>query len=158
MLDEQARILKLLWREPRASYAGKHFTLRRRCASPSRCSRTIPLWVGGTGEKRTLRVVAESADGWNTFLMPEEDFDRKLAALAGHCADFGRDPAGIRIQVVIRAVLRETEAEARAAASEVAARQNADPERCGRARSSAPRRCASSGSSRCGGGASATSW
>ena len=38
-----------------------------RCASPSRCRTPMPLWIGGAGEKRTLRIVAEHATGWNTF-------------------------------------------------------------------------------------------
>jgi len=38
--------------------------------------------------------VAEMADGWNTFLMPEEEYRHKLDVLAGHCKDFGRDRGG----------------------------------------------------------------
>jgi alkanesulfonate monooxygenase SsuD/methylene tetrahydromethanopterin reductase-like flavin-dependent oxidoreductase (luciferase family) len=129
MLEEEARILKLLWREERANYEGRHFTLRDAMCEPKPVQDSIPLWVGGSGERRTLRVVAESADGWNTFLMSEEDFDRKLAALDGHCADFGRDRAEIRIGMVMRAVMRDSEAEAEDALRELAERMHADPAR-----------------------------
>jgi alkanesulfonate monooxygenase SsuD/methylene tetrahydromethanopterin reductase-like flavin-dependent oxidoreductase (luciferase family) len=53
----------------------------------------------------TLRHVAAFADGWNTFLMPLDEFDHKLTVLDGHCADVGRPRAEIRIQLVLQAVL-----------------------------------------------------
>lgn len=59
-------------------------------------TRKIPLLIGGGGEKKTLRLVAEHADIWHTF-GDVETFRRKIAILRGHCADVGRDPAGIEI-------------------------------------------------------------
>ena len=56
--------------------------------------------------------MAEHADGWNTFLMSDDEFRHKLDVLAGHCADVGRDPEDIRKQLVLRAILGETESEA----------------------------------------------
>ena len=56
----------------------------------------IPLWIGGSGEQLTLRVVAEFADGWNTFLGPIDTYRRKLDVLAGHCREVGRDPNDLR--------------------------------------------------------------
>ena len=47
------------------------------------------------GEQLTLKVVAESADGWNTFFLPPEEYQAKVDILAGHCRDVGRDPAEI---------------------------------------------------------------
>ena len=72
----------------------------------------IPLWIGGSGEKVTMRHVAAEADGWNTFLMPLEEFDHKLDVLDGHCADVGRERSDIRIQLVMQAVLGADAAEA----------------------------------------------
>jgi alkanesulfonate monooxygenase len=56
-------------------------------------------------------MVAESADGWNTFMIPLDAYQRKLEALAAHCRDTGRDPADIRKSLVLGAVIGETEAE-----------------------------------------------
>ena len=61
----------------------------------------LPILVGGAGEKVTLRIVAEHADGWNTF-GPPESFARKNAILDQHCADVGRDPAAIERTVAIQ--------------------------------------------------------
>ena len=72
----------------------------------------IPLWIGGSGERVTLRHVAAQADGWNTFLMPVEEFDHKLDVLDGHCAEVGRDRSEIRVQLVLQAVLGANEREA----------------------------------------------
>jgi F420-dependent oxidoreductase-like protein len=112
MLDETARILRSLWTNERTTFAGEHFRLTDAMAEPKPLQEHLPLWVGGSGERRTLRIVAEHADGWNTFLSDREAYAHKLDVLARHCADVGRDPEDIRKQVVLQAVLGETEAEA----------------------------------------------
>ncbi|MDO5502756.1 MAG: LLM class F420-dependent oxidoreductase [Actinomycetia bacterium] len=61
-------------------------------------TRDIPVLIGGGGEKKTLRMVAEHADIWHTFVQGEE-LERKLSVLAGHCADVGRDMAEIEVSV-----------------------------------------------------------
>ena len=65
----------------------------------------IPLWIGGGGEKRTLRAVARYANGWNYFMTTPEEYRQKLDALEGHCRDWGRDPASIRKQLITWAIL-----------------------------------------------------
>jgi alkanesulfonate monooxygenase SsuD/methylene tetrahydromethanopterin reductase-like flavin-dependent oxidoreductase (luciferase family) len=112
MLDEAAHVLRGLWTNERTTFAGKHFQLRDAMAEPKPLQEHLPLWVGGSGERRTLRIVAEHADGWNAFLAPPDEYRHKLDVLARHCADVGRDPDDIRKQVVARAILGETEAEA----------------------------------------------
>jgi probable F420-dependent oxidoreductase len=58
--------------------------------------RDIPVLIGGGGEKKTLRMVAEHADIWHSFA-DAETLKRKVGILRQHCADVGRDPAEIEI-------------------------------------------------------------
>ncbi len=56
--------------------------------------RDIPILIGGGGERKTLRLVAQHADIWHSF-SGRDDYPRKDAILQRHCADVGRDPAEI---------------------------------------------------------------
>ena len=67
--------------------------------------------IGGAGERKTLRIVAEHADIWNAFGTPEV-LAHKDAVLRAHCADVGRDPAAIERTVGCKITIRSTEAEA----------------------------------------------
>jgi alkanesulfonate monooxygenase SsuD/methylene tetrahydromethanopterin reductase-like flavin-dependent oxidoreductase (luciferase family) len=58
----------------------------------------LPLWIGGGGEKVTLRIAAEHAGGWNVPFIPPDGYRHKSAVLDEHCAAVGRDPATIRRQ------------------------------------------------------------
>jgi F420-dependent oxidoreductase-like protein len=121
MLDDACRIVKALWTQETATVAGRHFSVTDARCEPKPVQSPLPLWIGGSGEKRTLRIVAEHATGWNTFHGDVAAYQHKLDVLAGHCADVGRDPSTIRKQVVLRAILGETEAEADDTARERAA-------------------------------------
>ena len=112
MLDEACRAIKALWTDTRANYAGKHYTLTDALSEPKPVQKPMPLWVGGSGERRTLRIVAEHATGWNTFHGDPAEYRHKLDVLENHCADVGRDPNEIRKQIVIRTVLGDTTQEA----------------------------------------------
>jgi len=57
-------------------------------------TRDIPVLIGGGGERKTLRLVAEHADMWHSFASADE-FPAKAAVLGRHCADVGRDPPSI---------------------------------------------------------------
>jgi F420-dependent oxidoreductase-like protein len=121
MLDEACRIVKALWTQERATVEGKHFQVRDALCEPKPVQSPLPLTIGGSGERRTLRIVAEHADGWNMFFGDVGEYQHKLEVLERHCADVGRDPAQIRRQVVFQAVLGDTEAQARERAGERAA-------------------------------------
>jgi alkanesulfonate monooxygenase SsuD/methylene tetrahydromethanopterin reductase-like flavin-dependent oxidoreductase (luciferase family) len=71
----------------------------------------LPIMVGGTGERKTLRIVAERADIWNAFGTPEV-LAHKDAVLREHCAAVGRDPAAIERTVGCKITIRSTESEA----------------------------------------------
>jgi F420-dependent oxidoreductase-like protein len=127
MLGESLTILKSLWTKQRTTFEGRWYQVRDASCEPKPVQRPhMPLWVGGAGEQLTLRVVAESADGWNTFLLPPEDYRHKLEVLAEHCKAVGRDPADIRKSLVFRAVVREHQAEAERSPAAAALRQR-DP-------------------------------
>ena len=86
-----------MWTEPRTTFSGRHYQLKDAMCEPKPLQQPrIPLWIGGSGERVTLRHVAAEADGWNTFLMPVEEFDHKLDVLDAHCRDVGRDRSDIR--------------------------------------------------------------
>jgi F420-dependent oxidoreductase-like protein len=113
MLDEACRVLRGLWTQERFTFAGKHFALEDARMEPKPLQERLPLIVGGDGERRTLRIVAEHADVWNTGMEELETFRHKLGVLARHCQDVDRDPGEIRKSLTFRAVLGEDEAELR---------------------------------------------
>ena len=110
MLDEACRVMRGLWTEPRFSFEGEHYQLQNAQMEPKPVQARLPLIIGGEGEKRTLRIVAEHADVWNSGLHEVETFRHKLDVLGRHCEAVGRDPATIRKSLTFRAVLATDEA------------------------------------------------
>ena len=110
MLNEAVQIVRSLWTEHRSTVIGQHFRVEDALCEPKPVQRPHPpLWIGGAGEKKTLRVVAQYADGWNTFFMPQEAYRHKLDVLAAHAKAVGRDPAEVRKQLVVQAVVGDSE-------------------------------------------------
>lgn len=81
------------------SFEGRHFRLTDAFCDPSPVQSHLPLWVGGAGEKRTLRIAAELADGWNIPFVSPEVFAHKRSVLERHCDVLGRDVNEIRCAV-----------------------------------------------------------
>lgn len=96
MLDEAATIVRSLLTEPRTTFHGRHFRVEDASCLPAPVQPRLPLWIGGVGEKRTLRLVARHADGWNAAYVPPKEFARLSGVLDGWCDAEGRDPATIR--------------------------------------------------------------
>ena len=109
MLDEACHVMRALWTEPRANFTGEHYTLTDARCEPKPVQERMPLWIGGSGEKRTLRIVAEHATGWNTFHGDPAEYRHKLDVLERHCEAVGRDPGEIRKQIVARGPLTSDE-------------------------------------------------
>ncbi len=128
-LDESIQIMKGLWTEPRYSFAGKHYTITDALCEPKPVQRPhIPIWIGGAGPKLTLKVVANQADGWNTFLMPRENYQILLGALERHCAKAGRDPASIRKSLAASLVIDTNPARLDEKLAAVARQRSTTPE------------------------------
>lgn len=93
-LEETLRIAKLMWSGEVKPYTGKHYRLAEPINNPLPLSKPHPpILVGGGGEKKTLRLVAEYADACNLYTPPFiswEDMTRKLDVLKRHCDEVGR--------------------------------------------------------------------
>jgi F420-dependent oxidoreductase-like protein len=102
-LDEACRTFKLLWTQERSDFDGRHYRLRNAIANPKPVQQPHPpIWIGGSGERKTLRVVAEHADVWNAPGGEAAEVARLSSVLDAHCADVGRDPDEIRRSVQFR--------------------------------------------------------
>lgn len=92
-LEETLQIAKQMWSDDEEPYHGKHYLLERTLNSPQPLSQPHPpILIGGGGEKKTLRLVAQYADACNLFARMGTDTVRhKLDVLKQHCDDVGRD-------------------------------------------------------------------
>ena len=113
MLDEACRIMRSLWTQETTTFEGKHYHLKDARLEPKPVQERLPLVIGGSGERRTLRIVAEHGDVWNTFYGDLEHYRHLLDVLAAHCSDVGRDPGDVRRSLTFRAILGEDEAAAK---------------------------------------------
>ena len=92
-LEETLRLAVQMWAGDASPFEGRHLHLERPVGNPLPLSQPRPpILIGGMGERRTLRLVAEYADACNLFDIPDggETIKRKLDVLASHCDDVGR--------------------------------------------------------------------
>ena len=98
MLEETLQIAHQMWEGERgteASFDGRHYQARRLLNSPQSITRPrVPIMIGGGGERKTLRLVAQYADATNVFGGPEQ-IHHKYEVLREHCEAIGRDPEEI---------------------------------------------------------------
>ncbi|WP_089717456.1 TIGR03560 family F420-dependent LLM class oxidoreductase [Candidatus Entotheonella palauensis] len=109
-LGESVQILKQLWSQDRVTFQGQHYQLDNALCAPKPVQSTLPLWIGGQGEQRLLRLVAQEADGWNMVLgcsVPE--VRHKLEVLQRHCDALGRDMAAIDKSLFVFTYLCDTD-------------------------------------------------
>jgi F420-dependent oxidoreductase-like protein len=94
-LEEALQICRAMFTEEAPSFAGKHYRIEKALNIPRPVQPNGPrIMIGGSGEKRTLRLVAQYADMCNINGSPDT-IRHLLEVLRGHCADVGRDPSEI---------------------------------------------------------------
>ncbi len=98
-LEEAIQCVRGLLREDSVDFDGTWFHLKDAQCVPKPVQTKLPIWVGGGGEKRTLRIAAQWADGWNIPFVGPETFAHKRDVLLQHCDAVGRDPAEIQTAV-----------------------------------------------------------
>jgi F420-dependent oxidoreductase-like protein len=102
LLEDALELLPLMWGPGAPRFEGRTLTVSQATCYPRPLQERIPILVGGSGERRTLRLVARHADACNLFGDPET-VRHKLAVLGEHCAAEGREPATIEVTHLARA-------------------------------------------------------
>lgn len=99
MLDEAATIIRGMLRQQRTTFHGKYYHVEDAANLPQPMQSRLPIWIGGLGEKKTLRIVAKHADGWNAAYTSVENFERLNGVLDRWCETEQRDPKDIKRSV-----------------------------------------------------------
>ncbi len=94
-LNEACQVIKGLFENERTTFHGKYYQLEDAPLVPKPVQDRLPLFIGGGGEKVTLRLTAQWADEWNVW-GDVATLVHKMSVLDGHCADVGRDPGSIQ--------------------------------------------------------------
>lgn len=111
-VNEAIQCVRGLLTRSHTDFAGEFFTLTDAQCEPKPVQTRLPIWVGGGGEKVTLRIAAEHADGWNVPFLAPETFAHKNRVLDEHCATVGRDPATIERAANVGIAMRPGDLEA----------------------------------------------
>ncbi|MAU65327.1 MAG: hypothetical protein CL882_04845 [Dehalococcoidia bacterium] len=104
MFEEAVKIIKLMWNDSPANYSGEFYEINNVFCEP-RPNPDPVLMLGGGGEKKTLKIVAQHADWWNDVMRKPEALKRKLDVLKSHCLTVGRDYNNIRKTVSARFII-----------------------------------------------------
>ena len=100
-LEEALQVILQMWGEDEGPFEGRHYQLAETINVPQNLTRPHPpIVIGGSGEKKTLRLVAQYADATNLIVSGEEELAHKLEVLRRHCDDLGRDYATIEKTVM----------------------------------------------------------
>lgn len=92
--EEGVEVIRLLLTTDGASFAGRHYSLDNATYRPRPVQQPLPLWVGGSGRRRTLPLAGRMADAWHTFASGAE-YRRQWAIVAEHAERAGRPPEAI---------------------------------------------------------------
>jgi F420-dependent oxidoreductase-like protein len=104
-LEETLQIAQQMWSDNDGPYEGKHYHLAETICLPKPVRGRVPILIGGTGERKTLRFVAQYADACNLFSSEgPEGVAHKLDVLRRHCDEVGRDYDAIRKTLMFHGV------------------------------------------------------
>ncbi len=119
-LEEALQIIIPMLRGETVSFSGKHYSVTDAVNSPATVSR-VPVMIGGSGEKKTLRMVAQYADESNLTRGTNDEIRHKIEVLGEHCARLGRNRAEIKVtkmtMVCVAPTMEQAEADLRDMAS-----------------------------------------
>jgi F420-dependent oxidoreductase-like protein len=120
--EEALQIIKAMLTQEVTTFEGKYFTVRNAYSSPKPVQAAPRIWVGGRGERRTLRLAARHADAWNGAYIGVEEWAHKSAVLTEWCEVEKRDPETIIRSVNLGLGIGRSEAEVAKKQADLAAR------------------------------------
>jgi F420-dependent oxidoreductase-like protein len=135
-LEEALQICLQMWSDDNGPFAGKHYQLAETLCSPAPITQPHPpVIIGGGGERKTLRLVAQYGDACNLFAGDPDEIAHKIDVLRRHCDDIGRDPETVERTVLavkdpfldLDAFFADVERYARLGVSEVVLMPTGDP-------------------------------
>jgi alkanesulfonate monooxygenase SsuD/methylene tetrahydromethanopterin reductase-like flavin-dependent oxidoreductase (luciferase family) len=112
MLEEAVPLIRSLLTQERTTHTGRWFRTENASCLPLPVQSRLPIWIGGVGEKRTLRIAAREADGWNAAYVPPDEFRRLNRVLDDWCERENRDPATVRRAINLQFLLAPDQAAA----------------------------------------------
>ncbi len=111
MLDEATTIIRSMLDKERTTFSGRHYSVIEASNLPRPVQSHMPIWIGGLGEKKTLRLVAKHADVWNAAYTTVDEFKRLNGVLDSWCEKQDRDPATVKRTINLTFNMALTDAE-----------------------------------------------
>ncbi len=121
MLAEAVELVRSMLDNDRTTFTGQHFHTDNVSNLPAPVQAKLPLWIGGIGEKKTLPMAAQWADGWNAAYISPAEFGRLGGVLNAACDKIERDPATISRTINVQFVVGTDQAGADRALAETEA-------------------------------------
>ena len=100
-LEETLQVCRQMWSDDDGAYEGRHYRLAETICVPPTVQARLPILIGGAGERKTLRMVAQYADACNLFGGDVDTIRHKLEVLRGHCDAVGTDYDAIERTMIV---------------------------------------------------------
>jgi alkanesulfonate monooxygenase SsuD/methylene tetrahydromethanopterin reductase-like flavin-dependent oxidoreductase (luciferase family) len=100
--EEGIEVILSLLTNDLTNFQGRFYQLADARCEPKGVQKPPPLVIGGKGRRRTLRLVARYASGWDCMAVPPDEWPELYQVLLGHCSEVGRDPAEITTMAHVR--------------------------------------------------------
>ena len=97
LLEDALELLPLLWGKGAPRFEGRTTTVPEAICYPRPIQEQVPIWIGGNGEHRTLRLAAQHADACNLLMCSPDEVRHKVAVLHEHCRAVERDPSAVTV-------------------------------------------------------------
>ena len=113
--EEAVQIIKSLFEDPVTNFKGKYYDIQGAVCSPKPLQQKLPLWIGGRGPKRTVRLAAQYSDGYNLAYVSPQEFKEHQELVERACEKLQRDPTTLQRSVNLHFHMGADEAGAKVA-------------------------------------------